>query len=532
IDLAQADAPGDRRGDAGVAELQPRLVDGGLVDLAPGLELAHPRLQVGDILGGDEVVLGEVAEAAQLDPGVLQLGQVLALLAFGLGQGDPVGLGVDPRQQVAGLHPLALLEIYRQQLTVHPRAHRDFVQRGHRAQRADLHRQRRAQGRRYPHRGGRALRAGAEPAPSTAGARGWRCVLAARAAAPEQQQRCQHCNGDQDGPGAAGDLLHRGFRGGVHRNARRAAALTRRRRGGRSGSGEREGAHAWARAQPAHFTGRHPRDACAPASTWWDRGVAGFPRALTPLVARRYSRGPAHCRASMTDSRTTDGRGGTVALAAGGTGGHLFPAEALARELMARGHQVVIHTERRGAAYTAALEGIDHVVLPARSLAGGIAGKLKAALVIGRAALQARRDLRRRGAALMVGFGGYPSFAPALAARSMGLPLLLHEQATRLSMANRQLLRMADGVATSFPRVAGLEGFDPARVTVTGNPVRRSILDARADYPAFGDGRPLHLLVVGGSQSAAVFGEVVPPALLALEEGVRRRLRVSLQYRG
>jgi len=234
----------------------------------------------------------------------------------------------------------------------------------------------------------------------------------------------------------------------------------------------------------------------------------------------------------MTDSRTTDGRGGTVALAAGGTGGHLFPAEALARELMARGHQVVIHTERRGAAYTAALEGIDHVVLPARSLAGGIAGKLKAALVIGRAALQARRDLRRRGAALMVGFGGYPSFAPALAARSMGLPLLLHEQATRLSMANRQLLRMADGVATSFPRVAGLEGFDPARVTVTGNPVRRSILDARADYPAFGNGRPLHLLVVGGSQSAAVFGEVVPPALLALEEGVRRRLRVSLQYRG
>ncbi|MGO1542609.1 MAG: UDP-N-acetylglucosamine--N-acetylmuramyl-(pentapeptide) pyrophosphoryl-undecaprenol N-acetylglucosamine transferase [Luteimonas sp.] len=234
----------------------------------------------------------------------------------------------------------------------------------------------------------------------------------------------------------------------------------------------------------------------------------------------------------MTDSRTPGVGGGAVALAAGGTGGHLFPAEALARELMARGHDVVIHTERRGAAYAQALEGIEHVVLPARSLAGGIAGKLKAALVIGRAALQARRDLRRRGAALMVGFGGYPSFAPALAAKSLGLPLLLHEQATRLSMANRQLLRMADGVATSFPQVAGLEGFDPAQVVQTGNPVRRSILDARGAYPPFGADQPLRLLVVGGSQSAAVFGEVVPPALLALDEGIRRRVRLSLQYRG
>ena len=225
-------------------------------------------------------------------------------------------------------------------------------------------------------------------------------------------------------------------------------------------------------------------------------------------------------------------RGGTIALAAGGTGGHLFPAEALARELMARGHPVVIHTERRGAAYASALQGIEHVVLPARSLAGGVAGKAKAALAIGLAASRARADLRRRGAALMVGFGGYPSFAPALAAKSLGLPLLLHEQATRLSMANRQLLRMADGVATSFADVAGLEGFDPAKVWQTGNPVRQSILDARGDYPPFGEGEPLRLLVVGGSQSAKVFGEVVPPALLALDPGVRRRLQVSLQYRG
>lgn len=222
----------------------------------------------------------------------------------------------------------------------------------------------------------------------------------------------------------------------------------------------------------------------------------------------------------------------TIALAAGGTGGHLFPAEALARELIARGHAVVLYTEHRGAQYVQALAGIEHVVLPARSLAGGIGGKLAALSTIARATLQARADMKRRGVALVVGFGGYPSFAPALAGKSLGLPLLLHEQATRLSLANRQLLRFADGIASSFPQVAGAEGFDPARIVVTGNPVRRAILEARADYPALDAPAPLRLLVVGGSQSARVFGEVVPAALPGLPEALRARLQLSLQYRG
>lgn len=222
----------------------------------------------------------------------------------------------------------------------------------------------------------------------------------------------------------------------------------------------------------------------------------------------------------------------TIALAAGGTGGHLFPAEALARELQRRGHGVVLYTERRGAAYTKALEGLPHVVLPARSLAGGIGGKLTTAFTIARAVLQARRDMKRRGVALLAGFGGYPSFAPAVAAKSLKLPLLLHEQATRLSVANRQLLRHADALATSFPQVAGAEGFDAARITETGNPVRADILAARGDYPALSADTPLELLVVGGSQGARVFGEVVPPALLALPDDIRRRVRLSLQYTG
>lgn len=221
-----------------------------------------------------------------------------------------------------------------------------------------------------------------------------------------------------------------------------------------------------------------------------------------------------------------------IACAAGGTGGHLFPAEALARELQRRGHPVVIYTERRGAAYTQALAGLDHVVLPARSLEGGLSGKLAAALTILRATVAARADMRRRGVRLLVGFGGYPSFAPALAAKSRALPLLLHEQGARLSMANRKLLRFADGVATSFPGTAGLDGFDAARVFETGNPVRQAILDARGDYPPLAAEAPLRLLVVGGSQSARAFGEIVPPALLQLPGSIRQRLQVSLQMKG
>ena len=222
----------------------------------------------------------------------------------------------------------------------------------------------------------------------------------------------------------------------------------------------------------------------------------------------------------------------TVACAAGGTGGHLFPAEALARELQRRGHPVVIYTERRGAAYTQALAGLDHVVLPARSLEGGLTGKLAAGLTILRATALARADMVRRRVRLLVGFGGYPSFAPALAAKSRALPLLLHEQGARLSMANRKLLRFADGVATSFPATTGLDGFDPARIVNTGNPVRQAILDARGDYPTLDPHGPLRLLVVGGSQSARVFGEAVPPALLQLPASIRHRLQVSLQMKG
>ena len=155
-----------------------------------------------------------------------------------------------------------------------------------------------------------------------------------------------------------------------------------------------------------------------------------------------------------------------------------------------------------------------------------------AAAVIARATVLARADMKRRGVAMVAGFGGYPSFSPALAARILGLPIL-HEQGSRLSMANRQLLRFASRVATSFPDIAGVDQAARGRLVQTGNPVRAEILEAaRAPYPPLAGSAPLRLLVVGGSQGAAVFGRVVPQALRALPAALRSRIRLSLQYRG
>lgn len=217
-----------------------------------------------------------------------------------------------------------------------------------------------------------------------------------------------------------------------------------------------------------------------------------------------------------------------IALAAGGTGGHLFPALALADALRPRGFEALLLTDTRGAAFAAGT-GLDYVTLPAAHFGGSPIAKLRAGATIASAILKARGLLRGRRARAVVGFGGYPSFAPAIAGKMLGLPLVLHEQATRFSLANRQLLRFADRVALSFP-IAHPVAHE-LRARLTGPPLREAIrCAARAPYPTL-DGA-LHLLVVGGSQGARVFGETAPGALLALPEPLRRRVRLALQYRG
>lgn len=222
-----------------------------------------------------------------------------------------------------------------------------------------------------------------------------------------------------------------------------------------------------------------------------------------------------------------------VVLAAGGTGGHFFPAEALAQELVARGHRVALLTDARsGGLRSAVFEGREVFVLHGAGLAGrGALRAARAGAELAAGTVQARAILARLGAAAVVGFGGYPCVAPVLAARTVRPrpAVVLHEQNRVLGRANRALCRFADVLAL------GMEGTEhvPAGVAtrVVGNPVRPAIRAlAGRGYTPPGDG-PVRLLVLGGSLGARVFSDVVPAALAALPPDPRARLRVVQQCR-
>jgi UDP-N-acetylglucosamine--N-acetylmuramyl-(pentapeptide) pyrophosphoryl-undecaprenol N-acetylglucosamine transferase len=225
-----------------------------------------------------------------------------------------------------------------------------------------------------------------------------------------------------------------------------------------------------------------------------------------------------------------------VAIAAGGTGGHLFPAEALAAALAARGQRPVLFTDTRTAARLGpGFAGVETHVIPAAGLAGrGLARAPAAALALARGALAARSLLGRIGPAAVVGFGGYPSVPPLLAARSLPRPLrpvlVLHEQNAVLGRANRMLGRFADLLALSFAETTRLPGNIVTRVT--GNPVRPAIAAlAGAGYaPPAAEG-PFRLLVTGGSLGARALAEAVPAALVLLPDALRARLAVTMQAR-
>jgi UDP-N-acetylglucosamine--N-acetylmuramyl-(pentapeptide) pyrophosphoryl-undecaprenol N-acetylglucosamine transferase len=218
------------------------------------------------------------------------------------------------------------------------------------------------------------------------------------------------------------------------------------------------------------------------------------------------------------------------ALAAGGTGGHLFPAEAVARLLVEHGAIVHLLTDRRADAFAEAVPGVTIELVRAGRLGGG---PLHAAYGLAELAVgmvQARRLLRRLAPAAVVGFGGYPSVPTMLAAARLGLPTLIHEQNVVLGRANRLLAPRARRIATGFAATQGLRPADFGRAVHTGNPVRPAILAVGA-VPYAAPAETIELLVVGGSQGAHIFGEIVPPALAALPAEIRARLRVSQQAR-
>ena len=218
------------------------------------------------------------------------------------------------------------------------------------------------------------------------------------------------------------------------------------------------------------------------------------------------------------------------ALAAGGTGGHLFPAEAVARLLVQTGGAVHLLTDRRADAFAEKVPGVTVDLVRAGRLGGG---PLHAAYGLAELAVgivQARRLLRRLAPVAVAGFGGYPSVPTMLAAAQLGLPTLIHEQNVVLGRANRLLAPRARRIATGFAATRGLRDADRARAIHTGNPVRPAI-HAVGAVPYAPPGDTIELLVVGGSQGARIFGEIVPPALGALPPELRARLHVSQQAR-
>jgi UDP-N-acetylglucosamine--N-acetylmuramyl-(pentapeptide) pyrophosphoryl-undecaprenol N-acetylglucosamine transferase len=219
-------------------------------------------------------------------------------------------------------------------------------------------------------------------------------------------------------------------------------------------------------------------------------------------------------------------------LAAGGTGGHVFPAEALAGELLGRGSRVHLLSDGRVDAFAGRVSGIEVHRVRAGRFGGGPSQAVKALAEMALGIIRARQLLRRLAPARVIGFGGYPSVPTMLAAASLGLPTIVHEQNAVLGRANRLLARRVQRIAMGFPEIAGLRPPDRARAVHTGNPVRPAILAAgAARYRAPEPGRPIELLILGGSQGARVLSEVVPPALSVLPTRLREVLRVSQQVR-
>ena len=220
-------------------------------------------------------------------------------------------------------------------------------------------------------------------------------------------------------------------------------------------------------------------------------------------------------------------------LAAGGTGGHLIPAFALAAELQARGHQVALITDARGAAIPGKPDGVAAHLLPAGRLQGrNPLDWLRGLRAIMRGRAQARALIDEFRPSALVGFGGYPALPAMLAARSVGIPIVLHEQNAVLGRVNRFFAGRVNAIATAFAQVDRLPAKLAGKVTLVGNPVRTEVLALRdRPYPAPGEGEPLRLLVTGGSQGARVLSQVVPAGLALLPEPLRARLRVTQQCR-
>jgi UDP-N-acetylglucosamine--N-acetylmuramyl-(pentapeptide) pyrophosphoryl-undecaprenol N-acetylglucosamine transferase len=218
-------------------------------------------------------------------------------------------------------------------------------------------------------------------------------------------------------------------------------------------------------------------------------------------------------------------------IAAGGTGGHLFPAESLALALGARGWRVHLATDHRVETYGHAFPAEAIHFVQSATITRSPVAALKAVASLGWGVVQSRLLVGRIKPDVAIGFGGYPTVPPMLAATMAGVPTIVHEQNAVLGRANRFLAKRVTRVATSFARVGGAEALT-AKLVQTGNPVRPAVREAAAvPYPARAAGDPLRLLVFGGSQGARFFSDTMPAAVALVGKDLQRILKLTQQCR-
>ena len=219
-------------------------------------------------------------------------------------------------------------------------------------------------------------------------------------------------------------------------------------------------------------------------------------------------------------------------LAAGGTGGHILPAFALATELDRRGHRVALITDERGAKIPGKPDFMPAHILPAGRFGKNPLQWVKGAKAVWEGRGMALRLMGEFEPSAVVGFGGYPSLPSILAATSAGIPTIVHEQNAVLGRVNRLFAGRVDAIATAYPDVQRMKPAHHAKVHLVGNPVRHEVLSLREEpYPAYGEDGLLRVLVTGGSQGASVLSLVVPDGLSMLQPALRQRLQVTQQCR-
>ncbi len=222
-----------------------------------------------------------------------------------------------------------------------------------------------------------------------------------------------------------------------------------------------------------------------------------------------------------------------VLLAAGGTGGHLFPAEALGTALMQQGVRVELATDYRAKIYSSAFpEKAIHQLASATFKSRKPLHVLQAGFSLAKGMLQALWLLLRLRPSVVVGFGGYPTVPPVFIAQLLGIPTIVHEQNAVLGRANRFLAKRAKTIGTGFNQLAKATAEEQEKAVFIGNPLRVPVFEAaQHPYQPLAQDGVLNLLVTGGSQGARIMTEVVPAAVQRLDEPLRRRVKVTHQTR-